>query len=170
MIIDRTSADVELAKKIIREKIQPIFPLSPDLTPDDKRILQRGTCSVDMLNRIENKQKEIANMLNIYAYPMSIQNKTDWKDEDFYIMHPEATDQGEIFNYQDHSRLLSNLDKLKQAFFIYPTTPKTPDYLYNYVNANAVEKILVDIENMISDMERHFRECDTFYCGEEEDV
>lgn len=166
MITDRTLEDVEAAKKIIREKIQPVFPSSPDLTSEDKRLLKRGVCSADMLNRIENKQKEIADMLNLYAYLISIQNKTDWKDENFYIAHPEATCQGEIFDYNAHTRLLANLDKLKQAFFVYPTTPQTPDYLYNYVNANAVEKILVDIESLIKNMQKSFRRCNTFRCGQ----
>lgn len=152
MVTDRTQADVELAKTLI-EKVQS----GQTLTSSEKTAIERGTCTITMLNRIESKQKELANFLNGYRYMVNITNKTDWAYTD-------------IFTYQDHERLLSNLNKLKQAFFIYQSTPTTPDCLYNYENANDVEKILVDIESMIEDMKSRFRECNTFYCGEENNL
>ncbi len=152
MITDRTAADVENAK-ILRKKVQS----GQTLTSAEKSAIERGTCTVTMLNRVESKQKEVAEILNSYLYMVHIVNKTNWSNKD-------------IFTYQDHMRLLNNLDKLKQAFYIYSTTPQTPDYLYNHINANAAEKILVDIENMIDDMIGRFRECNTFYCGEENNL
>ena len=38
--------------------------------------------------------------------------------------------------------------------------------MYDFQSANDIEKILVDIEAMIEDMEGRFRECNTFQCGE----
>ncbi len=106
-----------------------------------------------MLNRIEMKQAELGVILNGYAYMVHIENKTDWQNTD-------------IFTFQDHQRLLNNLDALKQAYYTYSTTPKTPTYMYGYEEANNIEKILVDIEKMIEDMKSRFRECGTFKCGE----
>ena len=105
-----------------------------------------------MLNRIESKQAELAEILNGIAYRVRISNR-QWTAED-------------IFEYADYLRILSNLDKLKQAFFVYPSTPATPSYMYGYKEANDIEKILVDIENMISVVKSKFRECGTFRCGE----
>ena len=63
--------------------------------------------------------------------------KTDWQNE-------------EIFTHQHHQRLINNLDKLKAAYYIYSSTPITPTYMYGYQEANSIEKILVDIEAMIT--------------------
>lgn len=148
MVIDRTQADVEAAKMLLA-KVQS----GQMLTTAEKAAIERGTCTITMLNRVESKQKELAELLNEHYYMVSIVNKINWRYKD-------------IFTYQDHKRLLSNLDKLQQAFFVYTNTPPTPTYLYNYLNANNIEKILVDVESMLDDMIDRFRECNTFYCGE----
>lgn len=148
MVTDRTAQDVETAKAL-RAKLQS----GQSLTTAEETAIERGTCTITMLNRVESKQKELAQILNEYRYMVSIDNKINWTYSD-------------IFTQQDHERLLNNLNKLREAFFIYTNTPPTPTYLYNYQNANDVEKILVDIEAMIDDMLLRFRECNTFYCGE----
>lgn len=151
MITDRTAADVDTAKEVL-ERVKYISPF-PALTDEEKAILERGTYTKNSLNRVESKQKELAEILNCYRYMVQIENKTDWTETD-------------VFTHQDYMRYLKNLDKLKQAFFIYQSTPTTPTYLFNYTNANDVEKILADIESMIDDMTDRFRECGTFQCGE----
>lgn len=148
MVTDRTAADVETAKMLIK-KIQS----GQTLTTSEKTAIERGTCTYTMLNRIEAKQKELVELLNGYGYMVSIDNKINWKRTDLYTK-------------QNHDRLLNNLNNLKDAYYTYQGTPTTPDYLFNYTNANDVEKILVDIENIIDDMVTRFRECNTFYCGE----
>lgn len=151
MITNRTQADVDAAKEILLRAQQAIpFPL---LSDDEVAVLERGTCTITMLNRVEGKQSEIAQLLTDFLYMVHIFNKTDWTYNN-------------IFTYQDHERLLSNLNKLKQAFFVYSNTPNTPDYLYNYENANSVEKICVDIKAMIENMRASFRRCNTFSCGQ----
>ena len=149
MICNRTQADIDYAKEI-RAKLQA----GESLTSDEITALNKGSFSIDLLNRVESKQSELAAILNGYAYTVNMENKTDWQSS-------------EIFDFSDHKRLLDNLDKLKKAFFVYKTTPSTPAYMYGYLEANAVEKILVDIERMVDDMVSSFRECGTFKCGEE---
>ena len=141
-------ADVETAKTL-----RGLLQAGNTLTNEQVLALERGSCTINMLNRIESKQAELAVILNEYAYTVNIENKTDWQTSD-------------IFTYQDHQRLLDNLNILKQAYYTYATTPKTPTYIYGYEEANSIEKILVDIEAMIEDMEGRFRECGTFECGE----
>ena len=149
MIFNRTQADVDIAITL-RKKLQA----GQSLNDSEKAIIERGTCTISMLNRVENKQVELSRILNEMAYTITIENKTDWAYTD-------------IFTYQDHQRLLNNLDKLKEAYFSYTSTPKAPTYMFGYRQANDIEKILVDIENMINDMTSRFRECGTFECGEE---
>ena len=149
MVIDRTDADVDTAKKLRKDVVQE----GKALTNEQIEQIEKGSCTVNVLNRIEGKQKELNDLLLSYAYMANLKNKTDWQYND-------------TFTYQDHQRILENLDKLINAFFRYPTTPNVPKYLFSWQNANDVEKILVDIEMMIGDMEERFRECGTFECGE----
>ncbi len=148
MIDNRTLADVETAKTL-----RGLLQAGNTLTNEQITALERGSCTINMLNRVEMKQAELAVILSGYAYMVHIENKTNWQTSD-------------IFTFQEHQRLLNNLDILKQAYYIYSTTPKTPTYMYGYEEANSIEKILVDIENMIADMASRFRECGTFECGE----
>lgn len=148
MITDRTGTDVTTAETL-RAKIQS----GQSLTDSEKKAFERGTCTIVMLNRVENAQKSLADLLNKYKYTVNISNKTNWAN-------------GEKFDNANYARLLQNLRALRNAFYTYNTTPKTPTYIYGYSEANDIEKILVDINSMIESMESNFRECDTFYCGE----
>lgn len=148
MITDRTLNDVSIANAL-RLKIQS----GQTLAESELEAFERGACTTTMLNRIENKQKELALLLNKFSYTISITNKT-WTNT-------------QIFKHEDYLRILNNLEKLKNAFFTIASTPETPTYLYGYTEANDVEKILVDIENELNQMKTKFRQCGTFNCGEE---
>ena len=58
MIFDRTAADVEEAIRIRKEKVQKM----QDLTEEEINILERGTLTINTLNRIEEKQEELKNL------------------------------------------------------------------------------------------------------------
>ena len=149
MITDRTASDVSLAKTL-RAKLQ----LGQTLSDAEISILERGTMTINTLNRIENKQAELKKLLaNEGYYNTPIQNKT-W----------ECT---EYFKENEFQRILNNLNVLRSAFFVYADTPDTPPISFHYENINALEKVLFDIETMLNDMIDRFRECGTFECGEE---
>lgn len=149
MITDRTANDVSLAKTL-RAKLQS----GQSLSDAETSIMERGTMTINTLNRIENKQVELKELLgNKGYYNTPIQNKT-W----------EYT---ECFKENDFQRILNNLNVLRNAFFVYTDTPGTPLVSFRYENINALEKVLFDIETMLNDMIGRFRECGTFECGEE---
>ena len=149
MITDRTANDVSLAKTL-RAKLQS----GQSLSDAEISIMERGTMTINTLNRIENKQAELKELLeNVGYYNTPIQNKT-W----------EYT---ECFKENEFQRILNNLNVLRNAFFVYTDTPGTPPISFHYENINALEKVLFDIEAMLNDMIDRFRECGTFECGEE---
>lgn len=137
MIVDRTITDVEQAKEI-RTKIQQ----GETITEEEIATFERGFCLRSTLNRIELKMAEIVSNLLFFGYPIDIVTKT-WT-------------RTEIFDEEEHQRLLDNLDKLKTAFATFKTTPQTPTYMYGYQEMNAIEQILVDIEQLIMNMESQF--------------
>lgn len=149
MITDRTASDVSLAKTL-RAKLQS----GQTLSEAEISIMERGTMTINTLNRIENKQAELKRLLaNEGYYKTPIQNKT-WE----YTKY---------FKESEFQRILNNLNVLRNAFFVYADTPGTPPISFHYENINALEKVLFDIETMLNDMIDRFRECGTFECGEE---
>ena len=144
-------SSTSLALQLIRsEKVQAF----QELTEDDKQRLEKGLITYNTLNRIEDKQNELKQVLNSMGY---------WNT-------PIVTKQWDgtmIFSEDERTRLFHNDEILRQAFFTYADTPSTPSPSYYWQDWNDVEKILVDIEKMIKDVKEHYKECGTFECGEE---
>lgn len=159
MIFDRTQEDVDTAIRLRNEKVKfdPITmqPINPEkLTESEIATLEKGMLTINTLNRIEAKQEELKNLF----------------EEDFYfvgeIIHKYWNNTG-TFKQEDFDRILYNLEMLKKAYFVYSNTPKIPNNNYRqYQVINDVEKILDDLDIMISDVKSHYRECGTFECGE----
>jgi hypothetical protein len=149
MIYDRTIEDVILSKEIRKNKIQK----GEILNQEDIYILERGTITINTLNRIERKQEELKQLLTAAGYRnVEIINR-EWGYLDF-------------FDKDNFERILSNLNILKRAFFVYYNTPDVPLMSYNYENINDMEKILYDIEEILINMQNKYRHCGEFQCGE----
>ena len=148
MIINRTQDDVLNAAKIRKDKVQKFQPL----TESDILTLEKGTITVNTLNRIENKQEELKNLLNKMGYYNTPITTKTWT----------AT---QIFNASEFQRILYNANILKNAFFVYKNTPTLPFPKYRWQELNALEQILYDIDVMISEVRSFYRECGNIECG-----
>lgn len=149
MIFDRTQNDVDTAILLRNTKVKKF----ETLTESEIATLEKGTLTINTLNRIENKQEELKNLFNDMGYwNTPITNKL-WSAND-------------IFNVDDFQRILDNTNILRHAFFIYNATPNTPPISYYWDDINSLEKILNDLDVMINDVKSHYRECGTFECGE----
>lgn len=150
MIFDRTKSDVISAKNIRANKVQKFI----ELTESERETLERGMVTANTLNRIESKQAELKIKFDDMGYYGSnISNKT-WQSQD-------------IFNELELERIFKNNGILRDAFLVFKNTPQNPVAKYGYEEFNFLEKILFDLEAMVSEVEKYIRECDTFYCGEE---
>lgn len=150
MITNRTQYDVDTAILIRNTKVKKF----ETLTESDINYLERGTITINTLNRIEAKQDELKNLFNDMGYwNTSTINKT-WGEN-------------AIFNVDEFQRIIDNTNVLREAFFVYKATPNTPPVSYHYNDINAFEKILYDLDVMINDVKSHYIECGNFECGEE---
>ena len=150
MIFNRTQNDIDSAIRLRQEKVQNF----QELTESEIATLEKGTMTINTLNRIENKQEELKNLFNDMGYRNTpITNKV-WGETD-------------IFNVDEFQRIIDNTNVLREAFFVYRDTPNTPPVSYHYNDINALEKILYDLDVMINDVKSHYRICGTFECGEE---
>lgn len=148
MIYNRTKNDVDESFVLLREKVQKFLALSED----EMETLEKGTLTINTLNRIEEKQKELKDIINDMGYwNTSINNKT-WNNS-------------EIFYSKDLERIFKNAEILRNAFFVYKTTPEAPPISYNFESFNALEKILFDIDKMINDVKSRYKKCGKVRCG-----
>ena len=150
MIFDRTQNDVDTAILLRNTKVKKF----ETLTESEIATLEKGTLTINTLNRIESKQEELKNLFNGIGYWNTLITNKTWSEND-------------IFNVDEFQRILDNTNVLRNAFFVYQDTPNTPPISYYWDDINALEKILYDLEVMIYDVKSLYRECGTFYCGEE---
>ena len=151
MIYDRTQEDIDKAKEIILSKVHSY----EELTEDDLLALERGTITKNTINRIEQKQKELYDLFaQAGYYAPKIETKL-WENEK------------DIFKDTDLERIIKNGEILRKAFFVYSSTPERAKAIYYFSNLNAIEKLLYDLQSMLEYVVANYRECDTFWCGEE---
>ena len=72
----------------------------------------------------------------------------------------------DIFKADDFKRILDNTNVLRKAFFVYMSTPNTPQISYYWEDINSLEKILHDLDSMTNYVKNQYRECGTFESGE----
>lgn len=148
MIFNRTATDVEEAKKIRENKVKTGQPL----TESEIEILERGMFTLSSINRIQDKQFELKNLINeigYYSTPIIIKN---FEETDF-------------FTKEDFEQIINNNTKLKNAYFVLATTPLDAMPRYNYSDINKIELLLNDLEIVLEDMKSKFKRCGTFSCG-----
>lgn len=149
MIYDRTKADVDAAIRVRRDSVQNFIPLMNW----EIDVLEKGTITINTLNRIENKQKSLKSLFNDMGYWNTPTTNKEWQYTD-------------IFDEVNFQRIINNLNILRNAFFVFKSTPNTPPISYHYNDINALEKILFDLDVMINDVKSRYRRCGTFRCGE----
>ena len=114
----------------------------------------KGYYNCTDLNRVETWCECLANLLTSYSYPVSISIKKDWNMSD-------------LPNVNDMERIRSNVDKIKTAFHAYTDVPENLNYM-TIEKANAIEKILSEIDFLTKNMISCFRYSNTFHAGESE--
>lgn len=149
MIFDRTSTDVNKAINIRKNKVQQGI----ELTEEEVLQLERGSITINTINRIEQKQQELKNLL----------------DNMFYFVEPIETkiwNENEFFFDTDLQKIVNNTAILRKAFYTYAKTPANPRAEYHYRELNSMEKILYDLETMIDYVKANYKECGNYECGE----
>ncbi len=152
MIFNRTQDDVTAALRIRENKIKLFTPPSED----ELWHLERGFIDYTTLNRIENKQAELRELLITSGSSFfDIKTKT-WTADD-------------IFNEIEFSRIVGNLDILKSVIDVLPDTPETPQPVFHFININDIERILFDMDVLLQNMISAYWFCGELYCGEMEE-
>lgn len=151
LITDRTPEDVQQAASMYARGWD-------NLTETEKsEWLQglRGAYNAVDLNRVGNAVNYVAQRLEQYGYQVQVSPKIDWTMAD--IPYPPA-----MTDY------LNNVSVIREALAVMPTTPPVPEDMeaLNYIEANNIERILLDVNTLIDNMIAAWIYCGTVYCGE----
>ena len=116
----------------------------------------KGTYNASDLNRVGQAVSYIADLLTGYGYSVQVSPKTDWAIGD--IPYPAQLQQ-----------YLSDVAALRAVLELLPTTPEVPADMEGLTvqEANDIEKILVDIDALLSIMATTFIPCGEALCGED---
>ena len=112
---------------------------------------EKGNYNYTDLNRVEEWCEYVANRLNEYNYFVDIVVKTDWTMLDF----PTNADM---------ERIRNNVENMKKAYYSFKKVPDTLNKM-DINKANAIEKILSEIDILLDKMIAEFRKCGTFNSG-----
>ena len=115
----------------------------------------RGAYNASDLNRVQEAMEYLAGVIASYGYAVSLQVTPTWSDSD-------------IPTEAQMTAYLSNLAALRGVLAVLPTTPATPESmeLLTYVEANSIEQILVDINQLLENMAASWFYSGEVYCGE----
>lgn len=136
LIFDRTAEDVRAARSG-RGTLESL----------------KGCYNISDMNRVNSAVNELAGLLNEAGYKVDISTKT--------------VSEGDIIRRSDWARYLSNVLALRDVFYTL-TGGELPaaDDKFDYVGANAIERILYEINLLIGCMKENYRRCGAFRAGE----
>lgn len=154
LITDRTDTDVAEAKALI-SKLQKGEALT-----DEERTAYfaglRGCYNASDMNRVGNAVRYIAGRLETERYRADVNPKLDW----------QLTD---IVRQSDWNAYLNDVKTLRGIVAMLPTTPEITESMYsgiNYIEANHIEQILVDLDFLITNIIAEYYYSGELYAGE----
>lgn len=115
----------------------------------------KGYYNATDLNRVGEAVAHIAERFTGYGYAVTVNPKADWSESDT----PTAS-QMETYRL--------NIASLRAVIAVMAATPETPERMraLDYVKANDIERILQDLDTLITNMEQAWFFSGDLYAGE----
>lgn len=135
LITDRTQTDLSTLQSLLDK---PLSEWLPEELAWFNESRSKGAYNYTDLNRVGEAMAYLAGRFNGYGYSISISPKIDWNEED-------------IPTKAQMSQYLDELQKLRDVFAVAKDTPEVPDTMdkLTYQEANDIEQILINIDNVI---------------------
>lgn len=153
MITDRTAADV-LRWRELRDKG---IDRMTEAELEEWESNMKGSYNVSDLNRVGNALLYLRDELVKCGYLTGIEfePKTDWTEED-------------VPTRQEYASFVHSVDVVLQALARYKTTPDAPNVLekLDFQGANDIERILLDVDELLTKTNAKPYYCGELYCGE----
>lgn len=110
----------------------------------------KGAYNASDLNRVQEAMEYLAGIFSSYGYTVSLQAMPTWSAED-------------VPTKEQMSIYLANVTALREILSVPQTTPEVPVSMASltYVEANAIEQILIEINQLLENIAAAW-----FYSGE----
>ena len=153
LITDRTLADVESVKKLA-ETIKS-GEATEEQVQEYLNVHQKGAYTYEDMNRVEAAVMYVTNRLKEFGYDLTIRPVATWAMAD----KP---------NREDFDRYLWNIAQLRAAIKVWDSTPEVPDSVngFDVHKANALEQILVDVDQILNHIQAAWFFLGDLYFGE----
>ena len=111
--------------------------------------------NVTDLNRVGAAVEYVAGRFQVLGYDCPVSVKKDWSESDT----PTAS-QMEVYR--------QNIVTLRRQIAVMQSTPETPDTIrqLNYIRANNIEQILMDLDQLITNIQKLWDYSGEIYAGE----
>lgn len=111
--------------------------------------------NVSDLNRVGEAVRYLAERFTGYGYAVTVNPKTDWTEDN-------VPTRKQLETYR------RNIAELRRQLTVMAATPETPETMraLNYVKANNFERILQDLDTLITNMEQAWFFSGDLYAGE----
>lgn len=111
--------------------------------------------NVSDLNRVGEAVQYLAERFTGYGYAVTVNPKTDWTEDN-------VPTRKQLETYR------RNIAELRRQLTVMAATPETPETMraLNYVKANNIERILQDLDTLITNMEQAWFFSGDLYAGE----
>lgn len=148
LITDRVQADID-AIKALTEAIKA-GTANEEQVSSYLNEIQKGAYTYKDLNRVEEAVLYVAERLREFGYLSTLPTIQSWRVED----KPNA---------DDFARYFSNVKTLRDAIAVWGNTPEAPTtaVAFDYIKANALEQILVDVDQALTKISQAW-----FYSGD----
>ena len=151
LITDRTQADVDYAARLSAAGWD-------GMTEDERtqwNLGLKGTYNATDLNRVGNAVNYVAGRLEGAGYSVPVNPKIDWLESD-------------IPTYSDMEIYLNNVEIIRGTLTVPPATPEVPEDMetLTYEEANDIERILLAVDALITNMINAYFYSNEIVCGE----
>ena len=151
LITDRTQSDVD---RYIELKAKGLQGMTETEIAEWETHL-KGAYNYTDMNRVESAVEYVASRLTEAGYVVIPVVKKDWS----------GTDKPTL---DDIKRYMKNVAYIRAALTTFSTTPEAPTIgkHLTYQMANAMEQILIDVDDLITRMASAYFYMNDLYCGE----
>lgn len=151
LITDRTQTDVDKYAELKAKYLQ-------GMTAEERtewETFLKGAYNYTDMNRVESAVEYVANRLTEAGYVVTPIIKKNWSKTD----KPTLT---------DLKRYMKNISDIRSALATFETTPEAPttEKRLSYQAANAMEQILIDVDDLVSKMMSAYFYSGDLYSGE----
>ena len=151
LIYDRTQFDVDRVNALAEKG----WAKMTQSERDEWSAGMKGAYNATDLNRVQAAVRYLKDRLESVGYGVNLSEQRTWTQQDT----PNVSD---LYKY------LNDIATIRRVFNLLKTTPAAPNSMaqFTYIKANAIEKILHDVDVLLSNMIASFVYSGEFFGGE----